>query len=116
MEIENHGGQLNAYTSRENTCYTMNVFKNKLNWGVEVLGDILTNSLYRKTSIENERSTIYNELLETQKMQMETTVENSHYGVYLIHIQPLNPHILHINSACGAQLESSRKHILPLLT
>lgn len=62
----------------------MNVFKNKLNWGVEVLGDILTNSLYRKTAVENERSTIYTELLETQKMQMETTVETSHYGVLSI--------------------------------
>lgn len=45
-EIENIGGQLNAYTTRENTCYSMTVFKEKLEHGIEILGDILCNSLY----------------------------------------------------------------------
>lgn len=85
LEIENHGGQLNAYTSRENTCYTMNVFKNKVNWSVEVLADILTNSLYTNGAVNNERNTIYTELLETQKQAMETTVEFSHRGAYKGH-------------------------------
>lgn len=62
IEIENYGGQLNAYTSRENTCYTMNVFKNRLDWGVEVLADILTNSRYTQGAVESERGTIYTEL------------------------------------------------------
>ena len=38
LSIENIGGQLNAYTSRENTSYTMTVFKDKLEDGVEILG------------------------------------------------------------------------------
>lgn len=45
----------------------MNLFKNKLNWGVEVLADILTNSLYTNTALNNERNTIHTELIETQK-------------------------------------------------
>jgi len=59
----------------------MNVFKNKVNWSVEVLADILTNSLYTNGAVNNERNTIYTELLETQKQAMETTVEFSHRGV-----------------------------------
>lgn len=43
----------------------MNVFKNKVNWSVEVLADILTNSLYTNGAVNNERNTIYTELLET---------------------------------------------------
>lgn len=57
------GGNLNAYTSRENTSYMMTVFKRDLRKGVQIVGDMLTNSLYRKQDVENERSTIHRELL-----------------------------------------------------
>lgn len=77
------GGQLNAYTSRENTSYTMTVFKNDVPKAVEILGDMLCNSLYDKNQVEAERETIYRECLETQKDQMETTIEASHYTVNL---------------------------------
>ena len=46
LDVENMGGQLNAYTSRENTSYTMNVFKENLSNGLEILGDMLKNSKY----------------------------------------------------------------------
>ncbi|KRW98652.1 Metalloenzyme, LuxS/M16 peptidase-like protein [Pseudocohnilembus persalinus] len=85
IEIENIGGQLNAYTSRENTSYTMNLFKNKIEHGIEILGDILGNSLYTEQAVISERDTIYRELLETSKQQMETTVEISHRGTYKDH-------------------------------
>ena len=47
------GGNLNAYTSRENTCYMMTVFKNDLERAVNIMGDMITNSLYRKPDVEN---------------------------------------------------------------
>lgn len=59
----------------------MTVFKNKLEHGVEILGDILGNSLYTEKAVESERDTIYRELIETSKEEMETTVEISHRGV-----------------------------------
>jgi len=43
---------------------------------------MLTNSLYSKQAVENERDTIYRELMETRKMQFETTIEVSHRGAY----------------------------------
>ncbi|EGR31667.1 mitochondrial processing peptidase beta, putative [Ichthyophthirius multifiliis] len=85
LEIENKGGQLNAYTSRENTCYTMNVFKNDLDWSLELLSDILQNSKYETSAVEDEKNTIYTELIETQKNLMETTIEISHKGAYKGH-------------------------------
>lgn len=81
LDVENMGGQLNAYTSRENTSYTMTVFKNKAHHAVEILGDMLTNSIYDQGLLDQERGTIYRECLETQKDQMETTVENIHFTV-----------------------------------
>lgn len=66
---------MNAYTSRENTSYMMTVFKNDIEKAVEIVGDMITNSLYRKVDVDNERSTIHRELLETQKsMPLETTI------------------------------------------
>lgn len=57
------GGNLNAYTSRENTSYMMTVFKKDISKSIEIVGDMLTNSLYRKQDVDNERSTIQRELI-----------------------------------------------------
>lgn len=40
----------------------MTVFNNKLEHGIEILGDVLGNSLYTKAAVEDERDTIYREL------------------------------------------------------
>lgn len=79
------GGQLNAYTSRENTCYTINVFNSCASQAVEILSDMLTNSLYSTNSLENERDTIFRELVETQKETFETLIEISHQVSYPNH-------------------------------
>ena len=84
LDVENMGGQLNAYTSRENTSYTMTVFKNNTQKAVEILGDMLCNSIYDKNHLEAERETIFRECIETQKDQMETTIEAAHYTVYYL--------------------------------
>ena len=45
VEIENMGGHLNAYTSREQTVYYARVFKDDVPKAMEILSDILQNSL-----------------------------------------------------------------------
>ena len=45
------GANLNAYTSRENTSYMITAFKDDLNHAVTIVGDMLTNSLYRKQDV-----------------------------------------------------------------
>lgn len=53
----------------------MTVFRKDIKRAIEIVGDMLTNSLYRKQDVENERSTIHRELLETRKTQpLETTI------------------------------------------
>ena len=56
---------MNAYTSRENTSYSMTVYKEKIDNALDILGDILGNSVYDNAAVNNERDTIYRELKET---------------------------------------------------
>ena len=68
----------------------MTVFKDDLGKAVEIVGDMITNSLYARRDVENERSTIHRELLETRKsMPMETTIEISHQGIFKNHVMGL---------------------------
>ena len=45
VAIEDMGAHLNAYTSREQTVYYAKLFRNDVDVGMEILGDILQNSL-----------------------------------------------------------------------
>jgi hypothetical protein len=49
-EVENMGGHLNAYTSREQTVYYAKVLKKDVPKAVELLSDILTNSTFSAVS------------------------------------------------------------------
>ena len=61
-EIENVGGFINAYTSREITCYYAKVLKNHLPLAVEILSDIICNSIFNKKEIEVEKGVIIQEI------------------------------------------------------
>jgi processing peptidase subunit beta len=44
LEIENMGGHLNAYTSREQTCFYAKVFRKDAPRALAILGDIIQNA------------------------------------------------------------------------
>lgn len=85
-DVENLGAQLNAYTSREHTLYHMQVFNNDQAKAMDVLSDMLTNSLYNNHQIEIERETILQELEETNKDYLETLMENVYFNIYREHM------------------------------
>ena len=64
VEIENMGGHLNAYTSREMTCYFARVFKKDVPKAVEILSDILQESNLDAKAIDRERHVILREMQE----------------------------------------------------
>jgi len=82
VEIENMGGQLNAYTSREQTVYYCKVFKNDVPKAIDILSDILLNSKYDNSYIEAERSTILREAEEVAKDKSEVIFDYLHAGAY----------------------------------
>ncbi|MDV7339676.1 pitrilysin family protein [Terasakiella sp. A23] len=63
-EIENVGGHINAYTSRENTAYYAKVLKDDLGLAVDVISDILQNSVMEAEELERERGVILQEILQ----------------------------------------------------
>jgi len=78
LEIENMGGHLNAYTSREQTVYFAKVFKDDVENAVEILSDILLNSELDEEAIERERDVILREMTEVNKQQEELVLDHLH--------------------------------------
>lgn len=60
--IEGVGGHLNAYTSEEFTCYMAKVRGKHQDIALEVLWDMINNSLFRQEDIDKERYVIKEEL------------------------------------------------------
>ncbi len=61
-QIEDVGGHLNAYTSREQTAYFARVLGDDLPLAVDILGDILQHSTFEKGELERERGVIIQEI------------------------------------------------------
>ena len=61
-EIENVGGHINAYTAREQTAYYVKMLKEDLPLGADIIGDILTHSVFAPDEIERERGVILQEI------------------------------------------------------
>ena len=63
--IENVGGYVNAYTSRESTAYYTRLLKDDMPLGVDLLGDILQNSTFHESEFAREQSVILQEIGQT---------------------------------------------------
>ncbi len=61
-QIEAVGGQMNAHTGREQTAYYVKVLKEDIELGVELIADILQNSVFDPEELERERGVILQEL------------------------------------------------------
>ncbi len=61
-EVESVGGQINAYTSRENTAYYLRVLAEDAGLAVDILADILQNSTFEAGELERERAVILQEI------------------------------------------------------
>ena len=67
-EIEDVGGDINAYTSKENTAYYVKLLPSNYELGVEILSDIFLNSTFPKEEIERERGVIISEIGQSNDM------------------------------------------------
>ena len=60
--IDNLGGQINAFTSKECTCYYVKLIDEHIDTGIDVLSDMILNSKFDKNDIDKERLIILEEL------------------------------------------------------
>jgi processing peptidase subunit beta len=77
-EIENMGGHLNAYTSREQTTYYAKVLKKDVPVAVDILADILQNSSFEEERINRERNVILREMEEVEGQVEEVMFDHLH--------------------------------------
>ncbi len=60
--IENVGGDINAYTSKEITAYYVKLIAGDLQLGIDILTDILQNSSFEEDELNRERGVILQEI------------------------------------------------------
>ena len=78
IEIENMGGHLNAYTSREQTVYFAKVFEKDVPRAMDILADILLRSKLDTRAIDRERDVILREMKEVNKQNEELVLDHLH--------------------------------------
>lgn len=85
-EIDNLGGQINAFTSKECTCYYVKLLDSHIDIGIDILSDMVLNPLFDEDDIEKEKSVILEEL----KMY-EDSPEDLAYDLLTEHIYKGDP-------------------------
>lgn len=61
-EIENVGGQINAYTSKEATCYYIKALNTHLKLSLDILSDMILNPKFDEEEIEREKGVVIEEI------------------------------------------------------
>ncbi|WP_455543891.1 M16 family metallopeptidase [Intestinibacter sp.] len=61
-EIDNLGGEINAFTSKECTCFYVKLLDEHIGIGIDVLSDMILNSRFDEQDITKEKSVILEEL------------------------------------------------------
>lgn len=61
-EIETAGAQINAYTGRELTAYTVYALKDDLKTGLDILADMIRNSIFLEKELKLEQDVIVQEI------------------------------------------------------
>lgn len=62
QQIENVGGQINAYTSKETTCYYIKALNTQVKLCLDVLSDMLLHSKFDSEEIEKEKGVVIEEI------------------------------------------------------
>ncbi len=74
VEIDSMGGDMNAFTSRENTAFYIKVLDEYLEQGIDLLSDICVNSIFPEDELEKEKKIVKEEI----KMVEDTPDEYIH--------------------------------------
>ena len=74
-EIEHVGGDLNAATSLDTTCYYARVLKDDIAVALDILADIIQNPLYSSDDLEREREVILQEIASTKDSPDDTVYD-----------------------------------------
>ncbi len=80
--IDAVGGEINAFTTKEYTCYYARVLDSDVALAVDVLSDMVTSSLVNPTDVDSERSVILDEIAMHEDDPSDAVHEAFARGVY----------------------------------
>lgn len=80
--VENAGGHYNAYTAKEMTAYYIRILDDHLDLTLDILADILQNSLFPEEEIERERSVILQEIKMYEDSPDDMVFENAQKAAF----------------------------------
>lgn len=80
--LEGVGGHLNAFTSKEYTCYHARFLSEYLEDAVDVLTDILLHPTFPESEVEREKSVVLDELRDSQDVPEEVAFEQFEASLY----------------------------------
>lgn len=99
-EIEAVGGHLNAYTGRENTAYYAKVLKEDMPLAVDLIADILRDSLFDEDELARERAVVLQEIGQAEDTPDDIIFD--HFQATAYPAQPLGLPVLGDPAVVGA--------------
>ena len=82
QEIENVGGQINAYTSKEATCYYIKALNTHLNLSIDILSDMLINSKFDEEEIKKEQGVVIEEINMSEDLPEDVLDNNQAKAIF----------------------------------
>ena len=82
-EIDRLGGEIEAFTTKEITCFSVQIVKNHWQLGLDILADMTNNSLFPAPEIKKERNVIIeeiNKIADSPREKIAEIFENLLYG------------------------------------
>ena len=83
--LENVGGELNAYTTKEETCIHASFLKEHYNKAIELIADIAFNSTYPVNELEKEKEVIIDEINSYRDTPAEEIYDEFENNLYKDH-------------------------------
>ncbi|MCP4445708.1 MAG: insulinase family protein [Myxococcales bacterium] len=84
-DIESAGGEINAWTSRDNTVFHLVMPSRLADVGIDVLSDVLQNSLFDTDELEREREVILEEIRQGKDEPLRALAQNMFSGAFEHH-------------------------------
>lgn len=85
-EFDRIGGELNAFTTKENTCYYAKVLDHHGKLAIDILADMFFHSVFEKNELEKERQVVLEEIL----MSEDTPDDDIHERLWRV-MYPKDP-------------------------
>ena len=85
MEIDELGGDIDAYTSRETTCFSGHVVSHRLEKAFSLVSEMIFGSVFPEAEMELERKVILEELKSSEDNPSELAFENAYQARFGAH-------------------------------